>query len=186
MDTKQKYIELFISAFANDPLFSFVFADKDAGKSMRAQQWYFKTAVDYCSQYGNIASTNDNLGAIAWVNGKHFPPHFDESVINSDIADKIHMFEKHEETVEDYIVKNGQNYGYIWLLAVDENARGKGYAKLLINKTIQQMKQQGLNECWLTTENNNNISFYKKHGFTLVKQSTTGIGIETYFFKQTF
>jgi ribosomal protein S18 acetylase RimI-like enzyme len=187
MKPNSLYTELFLSAFADDPLFSLVFTDKDANKTRQAQKWYFNSILEYCRQYGGVMATPDNLGAIAWIDGEHFPPQLDESALRSmdnDIAGKIDRFEEHEKTVERYIKKNADNYGYICLLAVDKQVSGKGYARQLLNSAMQQMKQRGIKYCWLTTENSANINFYTKMGFKLLKTCTVNIELQTYFLIQ--
>lgn len=181
-----KHTQLFISAFEHDPLFSFVFEDENKELTKQTLEWYFGNILEYCRRHGQVIITPDELGIISWVGDKHFPPHFDKDImenVDKKILEKMQRYEElHEHFLEDYIVEHGINFGYIALLAVDDKARGKGYAKSLINDALNQMKAKGLNQCWLTTENAENIKFYEKNGFRLVHQITTNLGVAGYFF----
>ncbi|EDO17019.1 hypothetical protein Kpol_1065p35 [Vanderwaltozyma polyspora DSM 70294] len=62
--------------------------------------------------------------------------------------------------------------GYIGMLAVDRKYRKKGIAKLLVNKSIEKMKEIGCDEITLETEVENKIalSLYEKIGFIKMKR----------------
>lgn len=181
------YAKLLAQAFVADPLFALAFADTDKSKTERAKQWYIEVLLKYCQQCGNIITTPDELGVIAWSKGTHFPLHFTPETfrgVEADIIEKVNRIGEHEGVIEQYIVEHASNYGYICLMGVDIRVRGRGYAKQLLNAAKQQMAEQGIVYCWLTTENPNNVSLYRKNGFTLVDQFKTNMGIDAYFFKQ--
>jgi ribosomal protein S18 acetylase RimI-like enzyme len=92
----------------------------------------------------------------------------------------------HDAVPETWIKKNaGENFGYIWCLGVLAANRGKGWSRLLIDRSIAEMKKKAINEFWLKTEDPKNVLIYNKMGFevmyeTIVKSS----GIRSWVMKK--
>lgn len=63
--------------------------------------------------------------------------------------------------------KKGPTHGYIWLLAVDQNFRRRGFGEMLLNHALNQLKKQGAQYVTLTTRMAKTpaISLYQKAGF---------------------
>lgn len=68
--------------------------------------------------------------------------------------------------------RNARSRGYIGMLAVQKDHRGKGIAKKLVKKTIDEMIEQGADEVMLETEvvNTPAISLYENMGFIRSKR----------------
>jgi ribosomal protein S18 acetylase RimI-like enzyme len=66
-----------------------------------------------------------------------------------------------------FISQDNPKEGYIHLLCLDQSLRGKGVAKLLVNKFIQSVSNLGCDRVCLVTKPHNVISikFYIKLGF---------------------
>ncbi len=60
--------------------------------------------------------------------------------------------------------------GYIWCIGVLNEARGKGYSRLLCEQSMGQMRQLGLSTCWLKTEDPKNVTIYQKLGFRVMNE----------------
>jgi ribosomal protein S18 acetylase RimI-like enzyme len=79
---------------------------------------------------------------------------------------------RHDGVSEGWIAKHaGKKIGYIWILGVADSQRGKGYCRILIDKAIEEMKAQGLDEFWLKTEDPKNVLFYQKLGFKVMHET---------------
>lgn len=169
-------ISLLKDAFADDVLFKTVFNGDN-----NAMEKYITLAVEACEKNGGVISI-DNQAVITWVSEKGFPPSIAQETLSEHEKDVINRFEIHEHTPETIISGNAENFGYIWFLAVSEKARGKGLAKQLIEKAVEDMKLKGLTECWLSTENPANKNFYSHNGFTLVKEKLSDMQVTSMVF----
>ena len=70
---------------------------------------------------------------------------------------------KHDAESEGWVKKNaGPGMGYIWCIGVSAEARGKGYSRILIDESITHMRQLGLKECWLKTEDLKNVTIWNR------------------------
>jgi ribosomal protein S18 acetylase RimI-like enzyme len=77
----------------------------------------------------------------------------------------------HDRESEGWIRKNaGRQMGYIWCIGVPRQARGHGYSRPLVEESIDQMRQRGLKECWLKTEDHKNVTIYEKLGFSVMNE----------------
>jgi ribosomal protein S18 acetylase RimI-like enzyme len=63
--------------------------------------------------------------------------------------------------------KKSFEHGFIWLLAVDKEFRGRGFGELLVTKAFSSFRQQNLKYVTLAARSINKpaISLYKKMGF---------------------
>jgi N-acetylglutamate synthase-like GNAT family acetyltransferase len=61
--------------------------------------------------------------------------------------------------------------GYIWCVGVSATVRGKGLSRQIIEQSISDMRNQGLNEFWLKTEDAKNVLIYQNLGFELVHET---------------
>merc|ERR1712232_123456 len=62
--------------------------------------------------------------------------------------------------------------GYIAMLAVDKELRGRGLGTLLVELSLDQMRKEGADECVLETEltNTGALSLYRRSGFVKDKR----------------
>jgi GNAT superfamily N-acetyltransferase len=134
--------------------------------------------------YGGLIITPDEQGAIAWLNGKNFPLGLLREIkggmailsLKLGVKSTLRLM-NHDAVPESWMKKNASmKMGYIWNIGVSENARGKGYSRKLIDQAIEQMREQGMDEFWLKTEDEKNVAIYRKLGFevmfeTVVKSS---------------
>jgi ribosomal protein S18 acetylase RimI-like enzyme len=65
--------------------------------------------------------------------------------------------------------------GMVYHLAVAEPSRGQGIGELLMDELERRLKAKGCIRCYLlvTVENENAMRFYKKHGWTHMKNVFT-------------
>ncbi len=177
---------LLSSNFSEDPLFRYAFTGTTAQR-YRGMEAYFSAALDYCLEFGELTMAPGNSALLAWIPGTAFPAHIDDNRISSQppyVGEAWRKFNLHEETPENIIDKNARNFGYLWILAVDFSVRERGLASQLLYSCFDQMREAGLDECWLSTENESNISFYTKKGFVLVASAIAKSGLKTFVFKK--
>ncbi len=61
--------------------------------------------------------------------------------------------------------------GYIELLAVDQEHRGKGFGKMLMDRAQEELKKAGQTSFVLNCHNQESFGFYKKCGFQLLNKN---------------
>ncbi len=173
---------LLTSNFNEDPLFRYSFQGTEAQR-MRGMEAYFNAALDYCLTEGEIILAPGNAGVLAWIPGAAFPPQIDSFKMTGQPAYVLEAWERfhtHEQTPETLIQNLAKNFAYIWLLAVDFSVRGRGYGKWLLDSCSEQAREAGLEELWLSTENENSIGFYEKSGFRVAASGSSAAGLTTY------
>ena len=173
---------LLISNFSEDPLFRFSFQGTEQQRQ-RGMEAYFNAALDYCLTEGEIILAPGNAGLLAWIPGNCFPPHIDPFKMTgqpSYVLEAWERFNIHEQTPEALISELAKNFAYIWLLAVDFSVRGRGYGKWLLDTCAEQAREAGLQELWLSSENENSLGFYEKAGFTVAASAEAASGLTTY------
>jgi ribosomal protein S18 acetylase RimI-like enzyme len=74
-----------------------------------------------------------------------------------------------ESTTAGFIAyyKKSHDHGFIWLLAVDKNFRGRGFGERLVARALKKLNEQNSTYVTLAVRNINKpaISLYKKMGF---------------------
>lgn len=172
-----KKIKLLSEALSSDVLFQYAFGKSDAQNS-KALSWYFDFALQYCEKHGGVITTPEQDGIVTWVPQSAFPPHSNGDV-PAIAAPSLRKMNLHESTPEGIIEKRGTSFAYIWLLAVDKEFRGKGYARRMLEEAMHQLRDRGFEECWLSTENPNNKTFYERNGFSLFKEVESQAKLKT-------
>lgn len=173
---------LLTSNFSEDPLFRFSFQGTEQQRQ-RGMEAYFNAALDYCLTEGEIILAPGNAGLLAWIPGNRFPPHIDPFKMTGQPAYVLEAWERfnlHEQTPETLISELATNYAYIWLLAVDFSVRGRGYGKWLLETCAEQAREAGLQELWLSSENESSLGFYEKAGFKVAASATAASGLTSF------
>jgi ribosomal protein S18 acetylase RimI-like enzyme len=153
----------------------------------------FEKCVSATDIYGGIIITPDNLGAVIWLPGKNFQLTLLHEIrsgmalipLQVGIKSTLRLM-NHDAVAEGWLRKNAaQSMGYIWNIGVLPDARGKGYSRLLIDQSMEQMRKLGLTECWLKTEDPKNVAIYQKLGFTLMNEMVVkSSGITSWAFRK--
>lgn len=173
---------LLTSNFNDDPLFQYSFRGTDTQRH-RGMEAYFSAALDYCLSAGEIILAPGDAGLLAWIPGQYFPPHIDPFKMQGQpgyVQEGWDRLNTHEQTPETIISEMAKNYAYIWLLAVDFSVRGRGYGRWLLDTCAEQVREAGLEELWLSTENEQAIGFYEKAGFRQSASANAASGLSTY------
>lgn len=165
--------------FANDPLFTYAF-----GADLQAMEAYFYRSLVLCDKRGEIETVPTHEGILAWLPSTDFPPALSEEGLGKEAVAAFHRLKQHDATPEKIIAAATSRFAYIWLLGVAPSGRGKGYARQLMERALEHMERQGFEECWLSTEREENKPFYRKLGFELFKEITAPSGIVTYVYRR--
>ncbi len=172
-------VHIIASAFLHYPLMRYAFEGRSEEQRQILLNRLYKRCVAASAVYGGVITTPDNLGSVIWLPGKNFPLTLMHEIrsgmafIPFELGLKSTLrLMNHDSEPEAWIRKQaGLQMGYIWCIGVLTEARGKGYSRLLIDQSMQQMQQMGLTTCWLKTEDPKNVTIYQKLGFTLMRET---------------
>lgn len=180
-------------AFHNYPLMLHAFKGNTEAQRAKGLQQLYTRCTSAAAMYGSIILTPDKQGAIICLPGNSFPLGLWREVrsgmglipLKLGIKTTLRLI-NHDAVGEGWIKKNaGSKMGYIWCVGVLDTARGKGYSRLLIGQSIAHMKQQGLNEFWLKTEDPKNVTIYQKLGFDLIQElNVPSSGLKSWVMKK--
>ncbi len=168
---------VFARAFFNYPII--VSHWPDPARRSRYLEWYGGCAINYALRYGKAYTTSGIAGIALWLppGETRFTPwrciragYFRAPLfigLRRSLAlavyhdDAVGVQQAHAEIVP------GPHW-YLWLLAVDPEHQHKGIGSRLMQPALQLADRQQL-PCYLETNDQENIPFYRKHGFGLVR-----------------
>ncbi len=166
-------------AFLNDPLYIAYFPDS----SKRIDQNYhlMNNSILYCMRYGEIFITSSKLEGVAlWQLNEPRKKKEDDPFklflnwINFSLAIALG---KDLETVQSiYSYTHSIHYKLVpsrhwhfFILGVDPQFQGKGYASRLIKPMLARIDKDHL-PCYLDTNNEKNVDLYQYFGFKTLKK----------------
>lgn len=146
-----------------------------------------------CHQYGGSLITPQSEGALIWLPGTAFPLGLMRELKSGmgflpfelGLRSTLRLVQ-HDSVPEGWIRDHaGKQMGYIWCVGVSEAHRGKGISRILIDESILQMQQQGINEFWLKTDDPKNVPIYKALGFEVMYETVVpSSGLQTWCFRK--
>lgn len=180
-------------AFHYYPLMQYAFeycADEVKRKGLLA---LYTHCAEAAQRYGGLMVSDDEQSAIMWLPGKHYQLGLWREITSGMWQIPFKLGPKatlrlmsHDGEPEGWIREHASNrMGYIWVVGVLAEARGKGHSRRLIEQAIADMKQQGLDEFWLKTEDPKNVFIYEKLGFKVVHEMTVkSSGLKSWVMKR--
>jgi ribosomal protein S18 acetylase RimI-like enzyme len=172
--TRRDYAgEVLARAFHDDPLYMLVLPEE--GKRARALPWLFDKVVQYSLLYGEVYTTPAVEGVACWL-----PPGRTELTLGRMVRCGLHVMPlkmglaayRQFNTYMGYADAFHARYApephwYLWAIGVDPGSQGKGIGSRLIQPILKRADAIGM-ACYLETEMERNVRFYRKHGFEVV------------------
>lgn len=180
MQLYQQAGSILAEAFLHYPLMQYAFEEKTEEAKRKGLHHLYTHCVKAALWYGGVVITPNQQGALIWLRGNHFPLGLTREIKSGMWAVPFKLGLKttlrlmnHDAEPDNWLRENASpNFGYVWCVGVNNVARGKGYSRLLIERSIDEMKQLGMNEYWLKTEDPKNVAIYRKLGFETVGHFT--------------
>ncbi|MHA1885977.1 MAG: GNAT family N-acetyltransferase [Promethearchaeota archaeon] len=166
-------------AFLNDPLYKAYFPDNS--KRFMQNFHLMRNNILYCMRFGEIFVTSPKLEGIAlWQLNDPSEKKLDDTFkiflnwINFSLAVALG---KNLETVQSiYRYTHSVHYElmpsrhwYFFIVGVDPDSQGKGYASHLIKPILSRIDKEQLG-CYLDTNNEKNVGIYQHFGFKVMKK----------------
>lgn len=191
---KHKQIQQVLGeAFLSYPLMKYAFEGQSQERFKKSVFTLYGCCANGCASYGNTYLHPSGDGAITYLHGQSFPLGFWKELKTGFLAVPFHLGLKatfrlirHEEEVEPWIRKNSSDkMGYIWCIGVRPSAQGKGYSRQMMDWAVKEMKEKGIEEIWLKTEDAKNVEIYQKLGFTVERHIVAkSSGIDAWMMKR--
>ena len=164
-------------AFHDDPYWSWVLPDDS--RRARALPWFMTVWVRYCLRYREVYTTAEKVeGVAAWIPPGEYPisvarlmltgmalvflrlgPGPSRRLMNSTgYLDRVHARDV------------PTRHWYLPTLGVDPPRQGQGLGGALLQPILTRADKDGLH-CYLETEKEINVRFYRKHGFDVVVET---------------
>ena len=160
-------------AFQDDQLLKYLVPD-DA-KRARLAPSFVGMVVRYCSSYGEVHTTPTLKGVACWLRPNHSSPTFTGIVRTGLLTEPLKFgwagLRRFMDMVS-YTEKVHKRaapgpHWYLWGLGVEPSKQGRGIGGALMLPILARAGADGL-PCYLETQNEANVPFYRKHGFEVV------------------
>jgi ribosomal protein S18 acetylase RimI-like enzyme len=166
----RKAAEVLARAFHDDPFYAALVPGEESRP--RRLAWFMERMLRYGLPYGHVYTTPAVAGVACWFPPGHMSPAAGDILRSGLYALPLRLgfgacrrltdFTKHAVTVRLRCVP--EPHWYLLLLGVDDPCRGQGLGGRLIEPVLARARQERV-ACYLETENEENLSFYARHGF---------------------
>ena len=192
-NTHQQIQQVLGEAFLDYPLMRYACDGQSPEKYKKSFFTLYGCCANGCAAYGNTFLHPSGDGALTYPSGDSFPMGLWKELQTGFLAVPLNLglkatlrLIKHEEEVEPWIRKNAsKSMGYIWCIGVRPSAQGKGYSREMMDLAVKEMKEKGMEEIWLKTEDAKNVKIYEKLGFKVEKHVVAkSSGIDAWMMKR--
>jgi len=182
-DTKNSAVELLIRAFHNDPMYLHIFPDSDERSHSLCLLW--DALLSYSLRFGEAYTTPGVDGVVCWLTPGNTSIGFlralrtgfgiQQAVIrfNSDSRKRFLPIVNHADKTHNSIMTN--RHWYLWLLGVEPESQGQGIGGSLIKPVLDKADAENI-PVYLETETAENVVFYEKRGFEVVREDSIAEG----------
>lgn len=170
-------VECLKDAFAGDPLWTEVFKDDpDKGKALSG---FFTCPLLYGMKFGKAYAVSLEIEGVAvWMPGKYAHMTMWRMVrcgalpygvrLGRETVRNLAIVSNQLEPERKRLMKN-KRYIYLAIIGISSANQGKGLGSKIINVVKAECAREGL-QLYLETEKEENISFYEKHGLTVIEK----------------
>lgn len=168
-------------SFQEDPLYQYMLPNKETRK--KTMEIFFEVYLDIFAPYGELVVDSKKVGGVGYI---YYENRFKCSIkykinllkgfIKSlkmlkyvSVKDLKRILNTVQNTSSDWIHTYVEgDYIHIDLIGIKENYRGKGIGTHIIQYALSEAKKYNL-PVTLETQNENNLSLYKRLGFEVVE-----------------
>jgi GNAT superfamily N-acetyltransferase len=170
--------EVLSKSFQGDPLM--VYFSPDLAKRDKQLLKMFKFLVKYGVKYGEVYATSNKFeGVSIWLPSEKVEMSFWQMIRSGALSVMMAFGFETMTRILNYMKYSSDlhkkyapfKHWYLQFIGVSPEFRGKGFASALLKPMLERIDSEGL-QCFLETQNLQNISFYEHFGFKMVEQST--------------
>lgn len=163
-------------AFQEDPFFRW--ADPNPARRLRLMTTVFGALLELAAEHGE-ALIEPDIGAVEWRAPEHIHLGFG-AVLWSGMW-RVALVSppsvwRRLSAHEAWAMNRARPHltagsVYLGTLGVDPSLAGQGHGGRLLDRALDEMARQHWKQCVLRTEQPRNVSFYRRHGFTLLDEA---------------
>lgn len=180
---RARAVESLTRAFHDDPMWSCVLPDPETRPDALRPMW--DALIGFARVYGAAYTTPNGEGACCWIapgntkttvwqmlrTGMALPRSMMR--LPKDARDRFFKLmrfidERHKRLM------TGPHW-YLWALGVDPDAQGQGIGGALLRPVLERADADGV-PCYLETQTEANVAFYRKRGFETVLEEREPVG----------
>ena len=163
-------------AFKDDPFNTYAFPDPE--ERAKKMPYAYQFLLRYYISYGRCYITSPKVEGVAvWIHSNNLRTSFWRMIISGAIWPAVKMgmdTSKRMQVLTNYIEKKHRQlvpdkHWYLFLIGVDPEYQGKGYASKLLNGMLSEIDKEGLS-CYLETEVKKNVPIYQHFGFDVIDE----------------
>jgi len=171
--SKVKHAALVLArAFFNDPYFTFSLPDES--RRARLLPWLFERILRYALLYGQVYTTSSLEGLAVWLRMKKVTTNWFGAIRTGLFLLPLRLNRReawrnmHLERLADRFHSQAVTapHWYLLMLGVEPSLQGRGIGSLLLQPVLELADRQKL-ACYLETNNEKNLPFYERHGFSV-------------------
>jgi len=176
----RRVAEMLGRAFYDDPLTLYAYSDgeRESGSLL----YFFQFPIRYCLRYGEgYAPTPEIEGVALWLPSNKYPITFWRTLrtaslwfmfktmgkIGSARIKRMAYIGKHIDEAHKRLAPF--EHMYLWILGIDPEHQGKGYASKLLRPMFDRMDEDGI-PCYLDTLTEKNVAMYEHLGFKVLEK----------------
>lgn len=170
--------EMLTRAFFNDPKLTYVLTEPQDREAMGTHLLTFE--LNYGMHYGRVYATSPGMEGVAvWLPSSKSAITFWRAFRSGGMAlsknlgkENMKRLMNFSDQVDAYHARHAPGpHCYLFFIGVDPEMQGRGFAGKLIRPVLDRLDQKGT-DCYLHTQNENNIGLYEHFGFEVVEQVT--------------
>lgn len=184
---KEKVIEILLECFENNKSINWI-VKQDSRRKERIKG-LMDYSFDACIETGQIYVTEDLTGVIICSDPDEKLPVLEEAYLTARFVWKVTGIDgigralRREKYVNQYHPKDHE-FLYIWFIALKKSEQGRGVGSAMLREIISKGNERNV-AIYLETSTEENLSFYKKHGFEVYHISPEDIfGFKLYFLRR--
>lgn len=168
--------EVLSRAFHDDPLFSSFIPDPLQRK--KKLHYLLETMVHYSVSYGEVYATSPNFEGVAvWLPFDKVEMTLWRGIRNGGLSIIFNLGLRstfRQLSVSDLMSSRHKRHitsphWYLYLLGVEPELQGKGYASKLVKAMLDRTDREGL-ACYLDNTNEKNLTMYQRYGFRVIEE----------------
>ena len=180
-------------AFQDDPMWSCVLPDAETRADAFRPMW--DALIGFSRVYGEVYTTVDGEGAVCWIapgNTKmtlwklirtDFRLPRSILALPKDARGRFFALMRFIDGHHKELMK--RPHWHLWALGVEPNVQGQGIGGRLLEPVLKVADEGGM-PCYLETQTERNVSFYRKRGFeTVCEEHEPVCGLPIWFMVRT-
>jgi len=182
-DQRVRAVESLTRAFHTDPMWTCELPDDDTRADAFRPMW--DALIGFSSVYGSVHTTPNGEGASCWISPAHTKMTVWKMIrtgfglprsmmrMPKDARDRffgmMRFMDGHHKAL-----MTGPHW-YLWALGVAPHVQGRGIGGALLRPILERAEAENV-PCYLETQTDENVVFYRKRGFDVVLEEHEPVG----------